>query len=48
MGLGRTEFYEFLKENDPKFPQAVQVGTKATRKRWKKRQVLAYIDLLGS
>lgn len=48
IGLHKTEFYDFLKEENNGFPKAVVVGTKATRKRWKKAQILAYIDLLGS
>ena len=49
--MTKTTFYEFLSEEGNTFPKAVEVGKTKNNKprtRWKKSQVLAWIDLLGS
>jgi predicted DNA-binding transcriptional regulator AlpA len=48
MGMGRTSFYEWLKDHDD-FPKAVVIGTsKKGReiKRWKRKAVESYVELL--
>lgn len=49
LSMEKTAFYDFLK-HQPLFPKPIEIGK--TRKgqpikRWRKRSVLAFIDLVG-
>jgi excisionase family DNA binding protein len=45
LGFSRSTFYEWLKEH-PEFPKSVALGGNV--KKWKRKQVEAFIDLLGT